>query len=191
VKAKEIFKPGELVQRGLSDGAERVGQNIREDGELSDQEEQPENQPAYAVNRTEATAVAAARTAYVLGRKMAEQKLKQKKEQQPEATGEAGQQQSNGEPVPELEAASEIEPVPEIEVQNGSGHYIAVENNVPDIKQRVPEDKMVPDKRPELKNEVKNKAKGSGTKEKNRNPAKPDQKNKLFAKSRLGMWAIM
>lgn len=68
-----------------------------------------------------------------------------------------------------MEAAPEIEPVSKIEVQNGSGHYSAAENNVPDtpdIKQRSPENKMLPDKRPESKTEVKTKTKGSGTREK-------------------------
>lgn len=67
------------MQRGLLDGAKRIGQNIKESGELSDREERPENQPAYAVNRTEVAAVAAARAAYVLGREMAELRLKSKK----------------------------------------------------------------------------------------------------------------
>ena len=70
-KAKENSKPKELIQRGLSSGAERIGQNIREAGRLEKQENKSESQPTYGVNKTEAAASVAARNAYAIGKKKA------------------------------------------------------------------------------------------------------------------------
>ena len=62
----------------MSSGAERLGQNIRDVGRLEKQEDRQENQSTNGVNNAEAAYSFAAKNAYVMGKKIAEQRTRHK-----------------------------------------------------------------------------------------------------------------
>lgn len=88
IKSRGLSKPREMLHRGLQDGIEKAGKNIREAGEQPRQEEKPQYESAYGVDKTEAAAKSAASNAYAMGRKLAQKQRNSEQVQQPESVCE-------------------------------------------------------------------------------------------------------
>jgi len=71
-----------LLKQGLQTGVEKAGKNIREAGELQKQEEKPQSESAYGVDKIEAAAKSTAGNAYIMGRKLAQKQKNVKKIQE-------------------------------------------------------------------------------------------------------------
>ncbi len=94
------------MPRGLQTGFEKAGKNIREAGELPRQEEKPQYEAAYGVDKTEAAAKSTVSNAYAMGRKLAQKQRQSKQVQQPEnvcePTGESISEASNCRELPSV-----------------------------------------------------------------------------------------
>lgn len=76
------------MHQGLQSGIEKAGKNIREAGELPGQEEKPQYEATYGVDKTEAAAKSIANNAYAMGRKLAQKQRHSKQVQQPESVSD-------------------------------------------------------------------------------------------------------
>ncbi len=74
-----------MLHKGLQYSIEKAGKNIREAGERPGQEEKPQYEAAYGVDKTEAAAKLAVGNAYAMGRKLAQKQRQSKQVQQPES----------------------------------------------------------------------------------------------------------
>lgn len=116
-----------MLHRGLQDGVEKAGKNIREAEEVPRQEEKPQYEAAYGVDKTEAAAKSAVCHAYAMGRKLAQkQRCLQKIQQSESVSDPAGESISEAPNCSNLASASQTVSV-DVNLAKTSTYY--AENN--------------------------------------------------------------